>query len=268
MYDYGARMYMPDAVIWGQHDPLSEKYYESTPYAYVLGNPISNYDPDGMQVENDYKLLKNGDVKLIKETNDKSDTLYATDKKGNVDTSKSVTVQKAKASDSSVIGDLATQTTSDKANGFDKINYARTTNSNDAANVYMFAAKNSNVEWGLNAFQVGNKTSYTLFTGHIADLTPSNFQNQSMSKLLFEIHSHKNVNGPSPINGMTNGDYGISRQGDNYYYYRTGGKTTYPGHYLYYAPNEGKSVFWKYHWLNKEIYKKNMGSTIDLKNLK
>ncbi|MHA3046210.1 RHS repeat-associated core domain-containing protein [Riemerella anatipestifer] len=267
MYDYGARFYMPDIVIWGQLDPLSEKYYKSTPYAYVLGNPISNYDPDGMQVENDYKLFKNGEVKLIKETNDKSDTLYATDDKGNVDISKSVTVQKANASDSSVIGDLATQTISDKANGFDKINYARTANSNDAANVYMFTAKNSNVEWGIDAYNVKGSPLYTIYTGHDESKTPSNFRDQSLSKLIFSIHSHKNLNEPSPINGLTNGDYGVSRYWDNQYYKRTG-KTNYPSHYLYHAPNNGKNSLWKYHWLNKDTHKKNLGtSIINLKKL-
>lgn len=46
MYDYGARFYMPDVGIFGQHDPLSEKI--GTPYAYVYNNPIRFIDPTGM----------------------------------------------------------------------------------------------------------------------------------------------------------------------------------------------------------------------------
>jgi len=74
---------------------LAEKYQPFSRYNYVLNNPISNIDSDGMQLENDYQLLKNGEVKLIKETQDKSDTLYASDDKVAVDKSKgSVTVKK------------------------------------------------------------------------------------------------------------------------------------------------------------------------------
>lgn len=47
-YDYGARHY--DAAIgrWHTVDPLSEMYYESTPYLYCGADPINNIDPFGM----------------------------------------------------------------------------------------------------------------------------------------------------------------------------------------------------------------------------
>ncbi len=107
----------------------------------------------------------------------------------------------------------------------------------------VFAAKNSNVEWGLDAYNVKG-SPYIQFTQDTEeDKTPANFRDQSLSKLIFSIHSHKNVNQPSPINGLTDGDYGVSRYWDNQYYNRTG-KTNYPGNYLYYAPNNGKSNLW------------------------
>jgi RHS repeat-associated protein len=49
-YDYGARQYNPVTARWDRVDPLCEKYYGVSPYAYCLGNPVRYIDPDGREI--------------------------------------------------------------------------------------------------------------------------------------------------------------------------------------------------------------------------
>ena len=46
--DYGARFYHPLSSRWTTMDPLSEKYYSVSPYAFCSGNPVNFVDVDGM----------------------------------------------------------------------------------------------------------------------------------------------------------------------------------------------------------------------------
>ena len=52
-YDYGARQYNPVTARWDRVDPLCEKYYAISPYAYCMNNPVMFLDPDGRTVEAD-----------------------------------------------------------------------------------------------------------------------------------------------------------------------------------------------------------------------
>ena len=57
--DFGARLYDPRTAAWLSQDPLSEKYYPISPYAYCAGNPVNLVDPTGM----DWYISAGGDLR-------------------------------------------------------------------------------------------------------------------------------------------------------------------------------------------------------------
>ena len=48
--DFGARLYDPRTAAWLAPDPLSEKYYPISPYAYCAGDPVNLVDPGGLSI--------------------------------------------------------------------------------------------------------------------------------------------------------------------------------------------------------------------------
>ena len=47
LYDYGARQYDPIVPMFTQQDPMAEKYYHLSPYAYCANNPVNAIDIHG-----------------------------------------------------------------------------------------------------------------------------------------------------------------------------------------------------------------------------
>ena len=50
-YDYGARQYYSVVPAWDRIDPLCEKYYSISPYAYCANNPVNLIDLDGRKID-------------------------------------------------------------------------------------------------------------------------------------------------------------------------------------------------------------------------
>ena len=66
-YDFDARMYYPALCRFMTMDPLCEKYYSISPYAYCNNNPVNYVDPDGRKVEADKLSQKNISNTLTKQ---------------------------------------------------------------------------------------------------------------------------------------------------------------------------------------------------------
>ena len=60
-FDYGARQYNPVLPVWDRVDPLAEKNYGVSPYAYCNNDPVNKIDPDGrdgiMLIDNDEQKI-------------------------------------------------------------------------------------------------------------------------------------------------------------------------------------------------------------------
>ena len=71
-YDFGARHYTSSIPRWTTMDPLAEKYYSISPYAYCAGNPMNLVDEKGMALTDFYNLKG----KLIHHVDDGKDDQY------------------------------------------------------------------------------------------------------------------------------------------------------------------------------------------------
>lgn len=61
-YDFEARQFSPDFHRFTTMDPLAEKYYSISPYAYCAGDPVNYVDPQGLT---DWRAVGKGALTMI-----------------------------------------------------------------------------------------------------------------------------------------------------------------------------------------------------------
>ena len=174
--DFGARLYDPRTAAWLAPDPLSEKYYQISPYAYCAGNPVNRIDHDGL-----YTYLLNYQYGTLTREGEEGeyDILYATNPANGGE------VISIRINDRSLLGDLY-------QNNLNTDNSSvRTKNKAEVADLFMFLSKNSAVEWELAGINNGGM-SYILMTSHDKNRVTSALimRRQEEQNMVFSIHSH------------------------------------------------------------------------------
>lgn len=170
--DYGARLYSPGLGRWLSPDPLAEKYYNVSPYAFCNNNPVNFVDPDGEDV---WEINSNGIITWVEESDEHR--LYYIDSEGNRGDNY-ITVNNRKILDAFTGKDGMASYTDDS-------------NIDDFFKVFLFAADNSDVEWALHR---GRDNSYTIGTSHRTQGVDSYSVLTGTDEIpIASIHSHPNV---------------------------------------------------------------------------
>ena len=177
LLDFGARMYNPVIARWTASDPLSEKYYGISPYAYCLGNPISIIDPNGMDI---WTMDEKGNVVWVKESDDHR--LYYMNNDG------LLSDDYVSVSGRSILDDLTK--TEAKVDGGAKVSsHTSKTGINDIFKVFKFASDKTKVEWAVHR----NGDTYTIGTGHNS-YSASSWEDYTKDKPNATLHSHPGIN--------------------------------------------------------------------------
>ena len=180
-YDYGARHYDAALGRWMCMDPLTEKYYDVSPYAYCENNPVNAIELDG---RDNYKLNRDGSMELICKTKDNFHSIYPVDRDGNMNMDAHFTVSKDfldNALPISIKGKASEEFGGEISIYRTKI-YS-TMNRKEAVAFFEFAANNTDVEWSHietdkysavgTSFSEGDDASnpYMLYTAKINNIS-------------------------------------------------------------------------------------------------
>ena len=177
-YDSEARWYYPAVCRTTTMDPLAEKYYSTSPYAWCGNNPVRFVDPEGMDI---YDIDSTGTI-VRQEENKEKDILWIVDKDKNRIDGKSIEFE---------YGTIKTQQNDSTT--------TLTFNTNqDGAKAFQFLADNSIVEYLL----VTTLSNYSILTTqHLeGNVSPWKVIQDILAKkdvISIMIHNHPGNSRPS-----------------------------------------------------------------------
>ena len=200
LYEMDFRQYDPTIGRFTGIDALSEERYWVSNYNFGQNNPILRVDPTGLL--DDYGIDQNGNVKLIEETDDDFDRLYAVDEDGNkVDTNSDGSTNNEDSvvvNDQTILPELS-EVKETRTNSYHGELNIRTvvreeSSQNDLFKIFNFAANNTSVEFGLYRFNSAKGNQFGLGTYGNSSLSPgaSAFGFES-SQIIAGIHSHPRI---------------------------------------------------------------------------
>ena len=150
--DFGARVYDPRTAAWLSQDPLSEKYYSISPYAYCAGNPVNLVDRSGLWA---YYYSYDG---VLKQSGEKGsfDILFVMNEDGEYSYDNSLVLK-----DQTILESLLEVS---DGRGLDgealRISKASSKHADDVFRLFLFLSNNSQFEWAVH--RKGN--NYTIGT--------------------------------------------------------------------------------------------------------
>ena len=190
---YGARYYMPKYYQWPTCDPMELKYPGVSSYSFCHNNPLNRIDDIGLD---DYEMNSDGSIYLSRRTKDHYDNLIHGNSRIRINDKK-----------------LLPQFTQNR-NEYDG-NYAITSNEADAGKLFIFAAKNSEVEWGLNGYKTRNGKRFLIRTSHNSSSVGVTNGPYNLLDMFVNVHSHAGKSGRNYASGY---DVDPNKNSDNIYY--------------------------------------------------
>ena len=192
--DYGARRRFAGLPIWTSVDPLAEKHYSVSPYAYCSGNPVNRIDPDGRI---DYNVNKKGEFYQANPLKDKIKSFF-----GIKDKNDRILMEGS----SKVISKLPAGSIGKIDHNNEKSTQFEIKSNAVAERVFKDVSRNTIVEWARVEHSTGNNTSNTLTTNHLNGSVDGakvaiDYQNAGQSVPLME-HSHQALDSNVPTWNM------------------------------------------------------------------
>ena len=166
-YDYGARNYDAAVPMWTSVDPLCEKYYDISPYAYCVNNPVNAVDPDG---RDHYSVNSEGKFSLIEKNDDEYNTIYAHNKDGSINENASINVSKGFLSSENNLtlkGRTSKDADGNKVSDY-SVSFYSPKDEKESVTAFEFLSNNTDVEWSNVKISFSEGSQNFVQTSHLS----------------------------------------------------------------------------------------------------